>query len=137
MDTSRPLTKLGSCLGILDMLHWAKSAWGSRLVLDWHKGHPEERDPTGISWSKVDWLNYAADKVASEQYCQQRSLQLPSLLIHECPIASYFQNQRLEDVHRRTYLTAIDKKHLPKLCNLYDVTLLHWHTSFLYGHSLR
>ena len=61
MDTSRPLTKLGSCLDILDMLHWTKWAWGSRLVLDWHKGHPEERDPTGISWSKVDWLNYAAD----------------------------------------------------------------------------
>ena len=123
MDTSRPLTKLGSCLDILDMLHWAKSAWGPRLVLDWHKGHPEERDPTGISWSKVDWLNYAADKVASEQYCQQNSLNLPSLLIHERPISLYHQNHRLEDVHRRTCLEVINKKELPKLCKLYDVPI--------------
>ena len=129
MDTSRPLTKLGSCLDILDMLHWTKSAWGSRLVLDWHKGHPEERDPTGISWSKVDWLNYAADKVASEQYSQHNSLELPSLLIHERPISSYLQNQRLEDVHRHTYLEAINKKHLPTLCGLYGVPIdsISWH----------
>ena len=42
MDLSIMPDPKGASLDVMDMLRWCKKLWGKRLVLSWHKGHPEE-----------------------------------------------------------------------------------------------
>ena len=39
--------------------HWCR-LWKQQFVLEWAKGHPEDRGPSRDSWTLVDWMNHVA-----------------------------------------------------------------------------
>ena len=121
IDISKPHQLFGSSLDIMDMLQWCKSLWGNKLTLQWHRGHPEERDPSGESWSKVDWLNYSADAVAEKEYNKSNGLDLSSLLFERREISLCVNNIRLEDVHRKSIQNLLGDKHFENLCAIYNI----------------
>ena len=121
IDISKPHQLFGSSLDIMDMLQWCKSLWGNKLTLQWHRGHPEERDPSGESWSKVDWLNYSADAVAEKEYNKSNGLELSSLLFERREISLCVNNIRLEDVHRKSIQNLLGDKHFENLCAIYNI----------------
>ena len=121
LETSELHQPFGSSLDIIDMLQWCKSLWGNKLTLQWHKGHPEERDPTGASWTKVDWLNYSADAIAEKEYDKPDGLGLSPLIFEGRKISLCINNTKLEDVHKKSIQNMLGNKHFNNLCSIYNI----------------
>ena len=123
MDLAAPPEMRGSCLDVMGMLRWRKAIWGDKLILRWHRGHPEKQDPSGKSWSKVDWLNYAADAVAESEYGKDGGIHLQKLLFKTRKFSLHANGTRLEDVHNNTIQNILATRELGDLCDLYNMNV--------------
>ena len=128
MDLSIMPDPKGASLDVMDMLRWCKKLWGKRLVLSWHKGHPEERDKSGKTWSKIDWLNYAADAIAEDEYDKPNGLDLQELMLRSRQVTIQVHGSRLVDIQNDTLRNIIAEKPLHEMCKLYNrnITDINW-----------
>ena len=65
-----------------EVRYWS-GLWDGAFQLEWHKGHPERRDPTRLSWCINDWMNHVADRVAAAEYGRSGGDDSPECLRHQ------------------------------------------------------
>ena len=65
-----------------EVRYWS-GLWKGNFQLAWHKGHPEKRDPTRMSWCINDWMNHVADRIAAAEYGRSGGDDAPEYLRHQ------------------------------------------------------
>ena len=48
--------------------------------LEWHRGHPEDRHETADTWSREDWMNHIADRLADAEHGRDGGVDAPGCL---------------------------------------------------------
>lgn len=112
---------MGKSLDVMDMMQWTLALWGDRLTLDWYRGHPEKRDPTGLSWTKMEWMNHAADRIAEKEYSTIAGTMLSGLLVKERKLLVKWRGERIRDLHSHTITDLINQQVGYDLCPKYNV----------------
>jgi len=75
--------KFNHSVDLWEEVKWWSAKWDGKFELEWHKGHPEERDPTRESWCISDWMNHVADRLAESEYGKAGGDDNPGCLAHQ------------------------------------------------------
>ena len=75
--------KFNHSVYLWEEVKWWSAKWDGKFELEWHKGHPEERDPTRESWCISDWMNHVAHRLAEPEYGKAGGDDNPGCLAHQ------------------------------------------------------
>ena len=70
-------------MDLWEEVRYCSGLWKGKFQLAWHKGHPEKRDPTRMSWCINDWMNHVADRIAAAEYGRSGGDDAPECLRHQ------------------------------------------------------